>query len=177
LEHPREDDPKLLKAYHVSLEAAIDTSAIPDADKKRKVFCYYLTGITSGEVKKRLFGLKQKTSGIFAKDWPEWLTVEGAFDLDLEWLCVSEATFVANLVRIYPNTTFLMWKPDMVLPPVSFVFCSQWLPPLSNKIWHCKVLEALLAWAEKFRFTKSSGWKSVAISIKHAEKGGCSNIT
>jgi hypothetical protein len=57
-------------------------------------------------------------------------------------VCVSEATFVANIVRIYPNTTFLKWKPGMVLPPVYFVFCSQWLPPLSNKIWHCEVLEA-----------------------------------
>jgi hypothetical protein len=88
------------------------------------------------EVKKRAFGLKRKTCGMFAKDWSEWLTVKGAFDLDLEWVCVSKATFVANLVRIYPNTTSIMWKPDMVLPPVNFVFCSQWLPRISNKIWH-----------------------------------------
>jgi hypothetical protein len=176
LEDPRDDDPKLLKAYCVPLEAAIEP-ALPYADKKRKWCCYYLTGITSGEVKKRLFGLKRKTCGIFAKDWPEWLTVEGAFSLDLEWVCVSEATFVANLVRIYPNTTFIMRKPDMVLPPVNFVFCSQWLPLLSNKIWHCEVLEALLASAKKFRFSKAWGWKSVAIYIKHADVGDCSNIT
>jgi hypothetical protein len=128
-------------------------------------------------VKKRAFGLKRKTCGIFAKDWPEWFTVEGDFHLDLEWVCVSEATFVDNLVRIYPTTTCIMWKPDMVLPPVNLVFCSQWLPPISNKIWHCEVLEALLASAEKFRFTKAWGWKSVAISIKHADVGGCSNAT
>jgi hypothetical protein len=170
LEDPREDNPKLLKAYHVSLEAAIEP-ALPDADKKRNGCCYSLTGITSGEVKKRAFGLKRKTCGIFAKDWPRWLAVEGAFDLD------SDATFVANLVRSYPNTTFIVWKPDMVLPPVNFVFCSQWLPPLSNKIWHYEVLEALLASADKFIFTKAWGWKSVAISIKHADVGGCSNIT
>jgi hypothetical protein len=127
-------------------------------------------------VKKRSFGLKRKTCGIFAKDWPEWLTVEGAFHLDLEWVCVSEATFVANLVGIYPNTTFIMWKPDMVLPPANFVFCSQWLPPLSNKIWHCEVIEALLASAKKFRFTKVWGG-SVAISTKHADVGDCSNTT
>jgi hypothetical protein len=100
-------------------------------------------------VKKRAFGLKWKTCGIFAKDWPEWLKVEGDFHLDLEWMCASEATFVANLVRTYPNTTFNMWKPDMILPPVNFV----------NKIWHCEVLEALLASAEKFRYTKAWGWK------------------
>jgi hypothetical protein len=177
LEEPRDDAPKLLKAYHVSLEAAFVTPVLPDADKKRKGCCYSLTGITSGEVKTRTFGLKRTTGGIFTKDWPEWLTVEGAFDLDLNWVCVSEATCVANLVRICPNTTFLMWSPELVLPSVNFVFCSQWLPPLFNKIWHCEVLEALLASADKFRFTKAWGWKSVSISIKHADVGGCSNIT
>jgi hypothetical protein len=166
------DNTKLLKSDHVSLVAAIEP-ALSDADKKRKGCCYSLTGITSWEVKKRAFGLKRKTCGIFAKDWPEWLTVEGAFHLDLEWVCVSEATFVANLVRIYPNTTFIMRKPDMVLSPVNFVFCSQWLPLLSNNIWHCEVLEALLASAEKFRFTKAWGCKSVAISGKQADVGGC----
>jgi hypothetical protein len=39
------------------------------------------------------------------------------------------------------------------------------------------VLEALLASAEKFRFTKAWGWKSVVISIKHADVGGFSNTT
>jgi hypothetical protein len=121
LEEPRDENPKLLKSYHVSLVAAIEP-ALPNGDKKRKGCCYSLTGITSGEVKKRAFGLKRKTCGIFAEDWPEWLTVEGAFHLDLEWVCVSEATFVAHLVRIYPNTSFMMWKPDMILPPVNFSF-------------------------------------------------------
>jgi hypothetical protein len=77
LEEPRDEAPKLFKAYHVSLEAAVVTTVIPDADKKRKGCCYYLTGITSGEVKKRTFGLNRKTCGIFAKDWPGWLTVKG----------------------------------------------------------------------------------------------------
>jgi hypothetical protein len=88
----------------------------------------------------------------------------------------GDATFVANLLRIYPNTTRIMWKPDMVLPLVNFVFCSQWLPPLSNKIWHCEVLKALLASAENFRFTMAWGLKSVAIYTKHADVGGSSNI-
>jgi hypothetical protein len=43
----------------------------------------------------------------------------------------------------------------------NFFFCSQWLPPLSNKIWHCEVLEDLLASSEKFRFAKAWGWKSM----------------
>jgi hypothetical protein len=144
LEEPRDDAPKLLKSYHVSLEASVVEHVLPDADKKRKGCGYSLTGITSGEAKKRNFGLKRKTCGIFTRDWPEWLTAKGAFDLDLYLVCVMEATFVATLMRIYPKTAFLTWKPDMVLPPVNFVFCSQWLPPLSNKIWHCEVLEVFL---------------------------------
>jgi hypothetical protein len=109
-------------------------SVLPDADKKQGGGGYSLTETTSGEVKKQTFGVKQKTCGIFSKDWPEWLTVKGAFDLDLEWVYVTESTFVANLMSIYPKNTLLMWKPDMVLPPVIFVFFPQWLPPLSNKI-------------------------------------------
>jgi hypothetical protein len=177
LEEPRDDAPKLLKVYHVSLEAAVWKPVLPHADKKRKGCCCSLTGITSGEVNKRTFGLKRKACGIFTKDWSKWLIVEGAFDLDLDWVFVSEATFVVNLVRIYPNTTFLMRKPDMVFPSVHFVCCSQWLPPLSNKIWHCEVLEALVASFEKFRFTKAWGWKRVSIFIKDADVGGCSDIT
>jgi hypothetical protein len=90
-----------------------------------KLISYYLSGITSREAKKRTSRLKRKTCGIFTKDWPEWLTVEGAFDLDLDWVCLREATCVAYLMRIYPKSTVLMWKPNMVLPPVNFVFCSQ----------------------------------------------------
>jgi hypothetical protein len=108
LEEPRDDASKLLRVYHISLEASVVTPVLPDVDKKRKGCCYSLTGITSGEVKKRTFGLKRKTCGIVTKDWPEWLTVERAFDLDLDWVCVSEATCVANLVSIDPNTIFLM---------------------------------------------------------------------
>jgi hypothetical protein len=70
-----------------------------------------------------------------------------------------------------------MSKPDIVFPPVNFVFGSQWLPPLTNKIWYYNVLGILLASAEKLRFTKAWGWKSVPIYINHADVGGCSNMT
>jgi hypothetical protein len=84
---------------------------------------------------------------------------------------------VANMISIYPKTTFLIWKPDMVLPTVNFVFCSQWFPPLSNKICYFEVLEVLLVSAENFIFAKTWGWNSVIISIKHADVVGCSNST
>jgi hypothetical protein len=73
---------------------------------KRKGTGYSLTGITSGVVKKRQVGKRGKTCGIFTKDWPEWLTVESAFDLDLDWVYVREDNVVANLVSLYPKINF-----------------------------------------------------------------------
>jgi hypothetical protein len=75
---------------------------------KRKGIGYYLTGITSGIVKKRQVGESEKTCGIFAKAWPEWLTMESAFDMHLEWMCVQEATFVANLATLLPKNMFMV---------------------------------------------------------------------
>jgi hypothetical protein len=134
-------------------------------------------GITSGVVKKRHEGTSGKTCGLFAKDWPEWLTVESAFDVELSWLCVKQSTFVANLASLYPKTTFLMWEPDLGLPPVNFIFCSQWVPPLTNKVWKCERLEVIFAAVEKIRFTQVGDWKSVPIPIKHSEVGGCLDMT
>jgi hypothetical protein len=54
------------------------------------VICYSLNGITSRKVKKRQVGKRGKTCGIFAKDWPELLTVESAFDIYLAWVCVKD---------------------------------------------------------------------------------------
>jgi hypothetical protein len=72
----------LAKPYHVSLEARDEASAAAGDTLKRKGISYSLTGITSGIVKKRQVGRNGETCGIFAKDWPEWLTVESAFDMD-----------------------------------------------------------------------------------------------
>jgi hypothetical protein len=144
---------------------------------QREQLGHSLTGITSGVVKKRPERASGKTCGLFAKDWPEWLTVESAFDVELTWVCVKEATFVASLSSLYPKTNFLIWEPDLGLPPVNFIFCSQWLPPLTNKVWKCERLEVIFAAVEKLRFTQVGDWKSVPISIKHSEVGGCSDST
>jgi hypothetical protein len=128
-------------------------------------------------VKKRHEETSGKTCGLFAKDWPEWLTVESAFDVELSWLCVKESTFLDNLASLYPKTTFLMWEPDLGLPPVNFIFCSQCVPPLTNKVWKCERLEVLFAAVEKLRFAQVGDWKSVPIPIKHSELGGCSDMT
>jgi hypothetical protein len=89
--------------------------------------------------------------------------VESAFYMYLAWLCVQEATFVANLVSLYPKITFIVWEPDLVLPPVNFIFCSHLLPPLMNNIWQCNRLEVLLATLYKMRITKAWDWKCVPI--------------
>jgi hypothetical protein len=142
MEEPRDEPSKVLWK--------LQGGGVADETRKCKGCGNSLTGITSGGVKKRQLCAERKVCGIFAKDWPEWLTVEGAFDLDLECVCVRDATFVDNLVIIYPKTTFIMWEMDIVLTLVIFVFSPLWLPPPTNKIWHCDVLEVMLASAEKF---------------------------
>jgi hypothetical protein len=84
---------------------------------------------------------------------------------------------VENLASLYPKTTFLRWEPDIVLPPVNFIFCSHWVPPLTNKVWKCEKLEVPFAAVEKLMFTQVWDWKSVPIPIKHSEVGGCSEMT
>jgi hypothetical protein len=80
---PCEDPPKVIKSYNVTLETPLVESVVPGNTLKRKGIGYSLTGITSGVVKKRQEGGVAKTCGIFAKDWPKGLTVEGEFDLKL----------------------------------------------------------------------------------------------
>jgi hypothetical protein len=62
---------------------------------------------------------------------------------------------VANLVSLYPKTTSTMWEPKIILSPVNFVFYSQLLPPLSNKLWQCEALEVMSVLMEKLCFTKA----------------------
>jgi hypothetical protein len=50
--------------------------------------------------------------------------VESAFDMDLAWVCVQEANFVANISSIYTKITFIVWEQELVLPPVNFILCS-----------------------------------------------------
>jgi hypothetical protein len=96
--------------------------------------------------------------------------------MDLAWLCVQEDTFVSNLARLYQITTFMVWEPELVLPPVNFIFCSHWLPPLTNNIWQCTRLEVLLVTLDRLRITKAWEWKYVPIEIKHSDVGGCSDM-
>jgi hypothetical protein len=168
--------PQLDKPYHVSLEAPEEASAGAGDTLKRKGMGYSLTGITSGIVNNRQVGKIRKTCGIFTKDRPEWLMVESACDMDLDWVCVQEATFVANLARLYPKTMFMVWEPELVLPPVNFMFCSHWLLPLTKNIWQCTRLESLLATLDKLRITKAWDWTCAPIEIKHSDIGGCSDM-
>jgi hypothetical protein len=110
-----------------------------------------------------------KTYGLFAQDWPEWILVETAFHLDLDWVCVKESTFVSKLALIYPTVTFIPWKIGVTLPPVNFVFCLQWIPPLTHDVWKCETLEVLFAAVHQIRFIKVLDWMTVPITIKHSD--------
>jgi hypothetical protein len=96
-----------------------------------------------------------KTCGLFAQDWPEWISVEMVFQLDLDWVCLKESTFFFNLALLYPTVTFISWGIGVTLPPVNFVFCSQWIPPLTREVWKCETLRCI-----KFALSKSwIGWQ------------------
>jgi hypothetical protein len=134
---------------------------------------YSLTGITSGMVLTRARD-SVKTCGLFARDWPEWISVETAFHLDIDLVCLKESTFVAKLSLIYPTVTFISWEIGINLPPVNFVFCSQWIPPLTHDVWKCEMLEVLFAAVHQRRFIKVLDWVAFPITVKHSNVGGCS---
>jgi hypothetical protein len=126
---------------------------------------YSLTGITSGLVLKRARN-SVKTYGLFTRDWPEWILMETAFHLDLDWVCLKESTFVAKLSFLYPTVTFISWEIGVNLPPVNFVFCSQLILPLTHDVWKCKMLEVLFAAVHQLRFIKVLDWVAVPINQK-----------
>jgi hypothetical protein len=149
-------------------------SAEPEEKNSRESMGYSLTGITSGKVMKRTRVNSAKTRGLFTQDWPEWISVETAFHLDLHWVCLKESTFVAKLALLYPTFTFISWEIVVNLPPVNFVFCSQWIPPLTHDVWKCEMLEVLFAAVQQLRFIKILDGMAVPINIKHSDVGGCS---
>jgi hypothetical protein len=91
-----------------------------------------LTGITSGLLMKRTRVNSGKTFRLFTRDWPEWISVEMASHLDLDWVCLQESKFDAKLALLYPTVTFISWEIGVNLPPVNFVFCLQGNAPLAD---------------------------------------------
>jgi hypothetical protein len=95
---------------------------------------YCLGGVSSGFIQKRAKGELIKRSGILARTWAEWITVETAFNLELEWICLQESTFFKALSSIYPKVKIIFWQTGVVLRPVEYLFFSQWPPPESHGI-------------------------------------------
>jgi hypothetical protein len=126
---------------------------------------YSLTGITLELVMKHTRVDSAQKCGLFTRDWPEWISVETAFHLDLNWVCLKESAFVAKLALLYPTFTFISWKIGVNLPPVTFVFCSQWIPPLTHNVWKCEMLEVFFAAVQQIRFNKVLDWVGVPITI------------
>jgi hypothetical protein len=120
-------------------------------------------------VKKQTSGLKRKTCGIFTKDLPEWLTVKGASDLGLDW-CVWTRLRLWLIQRgftpaLHFSCGILTWFYLRWI--LSFVPNGCLLCPTGYGTARCS----------KFCWLRPRSWKSVYISIKHADVGGCSNIT
>jgi hypothetical protein len=114
------------------------------------------------------------TCRIFARDsWPEWISVETAFHLDLDWVCLKVSIFIANLALLYSTVTLISWEIGVTLPPVNFIFYSQWTP-LTHEVWKCETLEVLFAAVHQIRFIKLLDWVAVPITITHSDVGGCS---
>jgi hypothetical protein len=109
----------LRKVARSSLVEVFPPSAEPEERKIKEVMGYSLTGITSGLVMKRTRVNSAKTCGLFTRDWPEWISVERVFHLDLDWVCLKESTFVENLELVYPTVTFIYWEIGVNLPPVN----------------------------------------------------------
>jgi hypothetical protein len=164
----------LSKVARLNLGDVLPPFAGTEEIKSKEALGYSLTGITSGLVMKRARADSAKTCVLFAQDWPEWISAKTAFHLDLDWVCLKESAFVAKLSRIYPTVTFISWEIRVNLPPVNFVFCSQWIPPLTHHVWECKMLEVFFAAVHQLRFIKVLDWVEVPITIKHSDVGGCS---
>jgi hypothetical protein len=79
----------LRKVAKLNLVEVFPPSAEPEELKSKETMSYSLTGITSGLVIKRTRVNSAKTCGLFTRDWPEWISVETAFHLDLDWVCLK----------------------------------------------------------------------------------------
>jgi hypothetical protein len=102
---------------------------------------YSLGGVSSGFVRKRAKGELKKHGGNFVRMWPEWIPVETAFNLELEWLCLQETTHLEALSSLYPEVNIIVWKTGVILPPVEYLVSSLCLPPKSHWIWDDPALE------------------------------------
>jgi hypothetical protein len=149
-------------------------SAESEERKSKDTMGKSLTGITSGLVMKRTRVNNAKTCGLFTRDWPERISVETAFNVDLDWVRLKVSTFFSKLAMRYPTFTFISWEIGVNLLPVNFVFCLQWIPPLTHDVWKCEMLEVLFAAVQQLRFIKVLDWVAVPITITHSDVGGCS---
>lgn len=94
--------------------------------KRLEELDFSLGGLSSGFVVKRANGELKKSGGIFARTWPNWLTAETAFNLELEWICLQDNNFVEVLSELYPEVKISVWQTGVILPPVEILFSSQW---------------------------------------------------
>jgi hypothetical protein len=127
-------------------------------------------------VLKRAKGELRKCGVIFARTWPEWLTVETSFNLELEWICLQYITFVKVLSELYPEVKLSVWQTGVMLPPVEVLFSSQWLPPKTHGIWDEPSLRLVFSSVEKPCFKLHLTWNANHFVVKHGEVGVSSTM-
>jgi hypothetical protein len=97
------------ESKQIKLTYSADTSDLSggglDKRKRTENLDYSFGGVSSGFLLKLAKGELRKRGGIFARTWPEWLTVETAFNLELEWICLHYITFVKVISDLYPEVT------------------------------------------------------------------------
>jgi hypothetical protein len=103
--------------------------------------------------------------------WPNWIMVETAFNLELEWMCLQETKQLEALSILYLSVN-IIWKAGVILPAVDYLFSSQWLPPKSRDIWQNPGLEFLFSSVKNLRFKCYVDWKATPFGVKHAKVGG-----
>jgi hypothetical protein len=61
---------------------------------------YSLTGVTLGTVAKLPTLEHKHRFGLLARSWPEWVTVETAINMDIDWVCLKEPNVFDVLTRL-----------------------------------------------------------------------------
>jgi hypothetical protein len=136
---------------------------------------YDLRGITSGVVKKRCIS-KKVSVGLYAAEWPEWLTIDLSFNFDIAWICIKQDTFAVLLGTLHPGVPIYLEAEVSDLPQVVFVFCSHATLPKRFSLWMSKELKLVFTSAlVRQQSRKWREWTAHSLCMNHAELGGTSD--
>jgi hypothetical protein len=102
-------------------------------------------GITSGVVKKRCIS-KKVSVGLYAVEWPEWLTTDLSSNFNIAWICIKQDTF-SELLSLHPGILIYLEAEVSYLPQVAFVFSSHATLPKRFSLWTPRELKLVFTTA------------------------------